>query len=106
MGNIDFSPVIVPQKAKTENKEIPNDIKNMSNDRLARLCVGVLNDMTLSNNIGNSGKAVAGSAGETYSDDKIKPLVLADGPAGLRISKNYQIDENGRVKASDNSMGA
>lgn len=98
--------VFFPQAKKTEqiNAYHSLSIANMSDEELVRMCVGVLNDMTLENNIGNSGKQVAGAAGETYSDEKIKALVLADGPAGLRISPTYQLDENGRVKASQNAL--
>lgn len=97
---------IIPQ-TKEIRKEQPyfsQKVASMTDEELIRLCVGVLNDMTLDNNIGNSGKKVAGSAGETYSDQTIQALVLADGPAGLRISPTYRLDENGRVKASQNAL--
>ncbi|MBO4750762.1 MAG: glycoside hydrolase family 3 C-terminal domain-containing protein [Lachnospiraceae bacterium] len=48
--------------------------------------------------IGNSGRMVAGSAGETTGvlrDKGIPVLSMADGPAGLRISKKYWVDEDG-----------
>lgn len=93
----------VPPKKETISASC-DGVSNMSIEEMAKLCVGVLNDMTLENNIGNSGKLVAGSAGETYSDERIAPLVLADGTAGLRLSPSYQTDENGRVIASMNAM--
>ncbi|SEK26009.1 beta-glucosidase [Butyrivibrio sp. ob235] len=48
--------------------------------------------------IGNASFAVAGAAGETttrYKDKGIKSMVMADGPAGLRLTKEYFEDETG-----------
>ena len=48
--------------------------------------------------IGNAAFAVAGAAGETTTkckDKGIKSMVMADGPAGLRLTKEYYEDENG-----------
>ncbi len=48
--------------------------------------------------IGNASFSVAGAAGETtklLTDKGLKSLVMADGPAGLRLSKQYYEDENG-----------
>ena len=50
--------------------------------------------------IGNSGKKVAGAAGETTSmlEGKGMPaLVMADGPAGIRINKDYTLNKKGQV---------
>ncbi len=48
--------------------------------------------------IGNASRAVAGAAGETtrvLEAKGIPSLVMADGPAGLRLSRQYVVDENG-----------
>ncbi len=48
--------------------------------------------------IGNAGRAVAGAAGETTRKLKeygFEPLVMADGPAGLRLSPEYTLDSKG-----------
>lgn len=48
--------------------------------------------------IGNASFAVAGAAGETTKllrSKGYKSLVMADGPAGLRLSRNYYTDEKG-----------
>ena len=48
--------------------------------------------------IGDASRAVAGAAGETtraLKDRGIPSLVMADGPAGLRLSRQYTVDENG-----------
>ncbi len=48
--------------------------------------------------IGDASKTVAGAAGETVNrlkDKGIPALVMADGPAGLRLSRQYTVDEKG-----------
>ncbi len=48
--------------------------------------------------IGNAGHSVAGAAGETtraLKDKGFPVLVMADGPAGLRLSREYTVDEKG-----------
>ena len=50
------------------------------------------------NVIGNAAFAVAGAAGQTTTklkDKGVKTLVMADGPAGLRLAKEYFVDEKG-----------
>ena len=48
--------------------------------------------------VGNASFAVAGAAGESttrFKDKGIKSMVMADGPAGLRLAKEYYEDETG-----------
>ena len=52
--------------------------------------------------IGDSGVHVAGAAGETTSqlkDAGMMPLVMADGPAGLRLARQYYRDKKGGAHA-------
>ena len=102
LGEKPFSPRFQPKDRKAY--AVSDAVRAMPTEKLVSLCIGVFNDMTLRNNIGNSGKKVAGSAGETYSEEGIPPLVLADGPAGLRLSKCYRLTEEGGVVALDNPM--
>ena len=102
---------IILDKKDFETKKVDyNDFKisynkkleYFSDSQLARLCMG---DFT---NTGEEPhkKHLNGEAGETVlSLDAIdKYLVLADGPAGLRITKKYGIDEQGIYRLCDNLM--
>lgn len=50
----------------------------------------------ISSNLGAAGIRVPGSAGETtaalYEQYGVFPLIMADGPAGLRLQQNYEVD--------------
>lgn len=70
---------------------------------MAELCVGTSRgnmggDTAI---IGSSSAVVPGAAGDTTSlmieDRDIRNLVLADGPAGLRLSKHFKADVEGNV---------
>lgn len=72
--------------------------RRLTDEQLAKLCVGGYDGAGGGGMIGNSGIAVAGAAGETANilkDRGIEPLIMADGPAGLRLSREYGVDENG-----------
>ena len=89
---------IIP-KEPTISKKAMNIAKNMTDSDLALLCTGAFNGGAGSNSvIGNAGITVAGAAGETtgiFAKDGIAPLIMADGPAGLRLTPIYGKDENG-----------
>ncbi len=74
-------------------------IAGLSDEELTFMNIGAFNpDNAGLSVIGNAAFAVAGAAGETttrYKDKGIKSMVMADGPAGLRLSKEYYEDENG-----------
>jgi len=80
-------------------QEIAPEVKALSDEELVYLNVGAfspgLGSLSV---IGNAGKSVAGAAGESTGKLRskgIKPLVMADGPAGLRLSRDYTKDEKG-----------
>jgi len=79
--------------------EIEEEVKAFSDDELIYLNIGAFfgNDVGGSV-VGNAGRLVAGAAGETTDRLRAKgipSLSMADGPAGVRISKEYWIDETG-----------
>ena len=65
-------------------------------EELAKLCVGRFGDQST---IGAAGKDVPGAAGQTTSDlaesRDVGSLVLADGPAGLRLTRHFYVNEAG-----------
>lgn len=97
---VPVQPVIDPKAAELA--------KTMSNSDLALLCTGAFNGGTGSNSvIGNAGITVAGAAGETtgvFAEDGIPALIMADGPAGVRLCPKYGRDENGVYPLDNGSL--
>ena len=92
----DFKPTAVEYDVDYPVDDI---IAGLSDEELATINTGAYDP----NNsglqvIGNASFAVAGAAGETttrFKDKGIKSMVMADGPAGLRLTKEYFEDETG-----------
>lgn len=71
-------------------------VRTLSDEELVCMAAGAFRSGFLSGVIGDSSSSVAGAAGETYSPGGALPvLVMADGPAGLRLSQKYYRDEKG-----------
>lgn len=82
--------------------------KTLSDSELAYLCTGGFVDTGSQSVIGNAGMQVAGAAGETtdrFAEQGVPVLVMADGPAGLRLSREYGVDEEGVYSIDNGSMG-
>ena len=79
--------------------EVEPLIAGLRDEELAYLNIGAFDPrMGSLSVIGNAAQSVAGAAGETTGMLKskgIKALVMADGPAGLRLSPQYTVDEKG-----------
>ena len=80
--------------------EIYDCLRDLSNEELAYLNVGAFDPkggiMSL---IGNASQNVPGAAGESTSVLKhkgIDNLIMADGPAGLRLAREYIEDDKGK----------
>ena len=91
-----FEALIWPQSSSvsTKAKEL---VKNLADEQIARLCVGNFQDSAgVASVIGMASQAVAGAAGDTCSRiPGIPSLVMADGPAGLRLAQEYTRDAAG-----------
>lgn len=88
--------------------EIDEDVKRLSDDQLIKMNLGAFDPKGgVASIIGNAGFTVAGAAGQTYMEAKeygIPSMVMADGPAGLRISREFARDKNGAAHALDISF--
>lgn len=87
-----------PQSALT-SLEIPKEITDWvharTDEELMRLCLGAYQDASNQSVVGNAGQQVVGTAGETARVHDLPAIIMADGPAGLRLDKDYGKDENG-----------
>lgn len=86
-----------------EEPKIDERVKRLTDEELGYLAIGGFNPNARGLSvIGNAAVHVAGAAGETtYVLKGIKPLIMADGPAGIRVSNKYYEDEKGLHDASD-----
>ena len=63
---------------------------------LAHLCVGAAaSSGGVASIVGNASMSVAGAAGQTATFKGIPPLIMSDGPAGLRLSRQFTIGRKG-----------
>jgi len=98
---------VIPVRASvfetdTVNYTLPEEtdpvVEALSDEELCLMNIGAFKRRGSVSVIGAAGQAVAGSAGETVNslkDKGIPALVMADGPAGLRLNRQYTRDENG-----------
>ena len=79
--------------------EIDEAVTKLTNEQLAFASVGAFNPaLGAMSIIGNASSIVAGAAGETTSQLKqfgFAPIVMADGPAGVRLTPVFYRDEKG-----------
>ena len=86
--NIDYS----------DHYEIDDVVKHMTDEQLILANIGAFSGSGSLSVIGNASTRVAGAAGESTSklkDHGFMPMVMADGPAGVRITPKYYRDEKG-----------
>ena len=91
-----------------DDSSIDPELLDLTDEELILLGIG---DFEISKGawsvIGDSGKMVAGAAGETTGalrDKGVPALSMADGPAGLRLSKKYWVDEDGAHSLNNQMM--
>ena len=99
-------PVITVDAAAFEteivNYELPQErdtlIETLSDEELCLMNIGAFDMKSAGSVIGEASASVAGAAGQSVScltAKGIPSLIMADGPAGLRLSRQYTFDEKG-----------
>ena len=88
-----------------QKEEINDFVTSLTDEELALMCVGNHdpNAKGFASIIGSASVDVAGAAGETshmLKEKGVKQLVMADGPAGVRLAQDYFKDENGAHSVS------
>ena len=90
--------VSAQEKLMLNKDNIDEVLKALTLEEKAHLVVGtsLYDNKTAAGDVGYTRKIVPGAAGTTYPVERlgITPVVLADGPAGLRISPRRENDEN------------
>lgn len=90
-----FSVDIVKVVYEYKDEPMP-EMEGFSDEELISLNVGAfVAGGGVTGIIGNASMSVAGAAGETAKVGEIPVIVMADGPAGLRLSQKCFRDENG-----------
>lgn len=87
------------QRSRIIHKLAVPDLGKFTDRELAEICVGRHADGHAAFLIGNSASTLAGGAGETAKLVREKgfgSIIMADGPAGLRISTKYLQTEDGQ----------
>lgn len=88
-------------------EEILPEVDALSKEDAALLLIGDFdpNAKGFASMIGTAGRHVCGAAGESCDRVKdIPPMIMADGPAGLRLAKEYFEDAKGKHAVGNASM--
>jgi len=83
-------------------------VSGLNEDQLIKMNLGAFDPKAgVASIIGNAGFTVAGAAGQSCMEmANISSLVMADGPAGLRLSRQYAVDKKGKIHALESSIPA
>ena len=85
------------------------EVTTFTDRELASICVGKHEEGQAMSFIGNGASTLAGGAGETaslVSERGFGSLLMADGPAGLRIATRYLEDAHGQESLDTGSLDA
>lgn len=104
---IPTGPSVLWEEVVKGRKSLDEFVAGLSEEQLAYLCVGAYEEAEdLMEVIGNASTLVAGAAGETthqLEELGMPVLVMADGPAGLRLAPTYKVLD-GKAKATVSSL--
>ncbi len=122
-GKVDIPDLIIVEKVKQIDGTVASrkqksgigrinnstvDLDYLTDEQLVQICVGKYKEAAgMESIIGNAASAVAGAAGETADILREKgfgALIMADGPAGLRLSSVYRLQQDGAVGYGMGSM--
>ena len=91
-----------------EDKSLPDPrVRALSDEELVYLNIGAFRMEKRSSVVGDSGSTVPGTAGETTSKLKDKgfpAMVMSDGPAGIRLARDYYMDKSGAHSLTDSLL--
>lgn len=94
-GNVETETIVYRKNADLVPGEAAEFVETLTEDQLVALATGDPGEGQ-GNNLGSAGIAVPGSAGETSGcarEQGLAAIVLADGPAGLRLLSHYNVYE-------------
>lgn len=93
---------IITVRDISEGKATINDlIGQLTVDEMASVCVGAARGGIAAESVIGAASRVPGAAGDTCDQLQkkrdLQSIILADGPAGLRLSKMFKADQNGNT---------
>ncbi|MBQ9374336.1 MAG: glycoside hydrolase family 3 C-terminal domain-containing protein [Oscillospiraceae bacterium] len=100
----------IPTEAVNYSREETVDprVEALSDEQLIKMNLGAYDPKGgVASIIGSAGFTVAGAAGQSCMEiPDVPSLVMADGPAGLRLSRRYAVDKVGKTHPLESSFPA
>ena len=108
--NNDSTEKLTLEDVKSGKATLDDLLGQLTNEEMADLCVGTARGgFGQETVIGNASAVVPGAAGDTSTlmvkDRGVHNLVLADGPAGLRLTPYFAVDEENKLIPEMSAMG-
>lgn len=101
--------VLTLEDVKEGKATIDELVAQLTVEEMSELCVGTERELGGGNVVGSASACVPGAAGDTTSSlmktRKVPNLILADGPAGLRLQKHFKTDKDGNKLPGGEQFG-
>lgn len=101
--------VLTLEDVKEGKATVDELVAQLTVEEMAELCVGTERVIGGGNVIGSASACVPGAAGDTtltlLETRKVPNLILADGPAGLRLQKHFKTDKDGNKLPGGEQFG-